>query len=614
MNSTTPIIQPARLAVIVLAISTALCADVAHPDVINAAWITNSSWIYEIGHMPDIDQRRSALDNDGKMYCFPSAVLNKLMYLGNHGYPALAPAPGSGNWQAPWRFDAASAALQEMGELMNTDPAKGTGGLGGDQGARQWINSRYPGMFSVNAYWRSNSYWPNVTKMGKTALAGGLVSFVYGRYEYTGDATSTNFTLGERKGGHVITLAKAAQSARSTALESRDPWHEAPSFDLATQSVFSNRIYDVGTHILFPGTWPFIVHSLDAGSAGDTVALVDGYLAIFPVFGYGYTPGGHSVDWFKPIKIAGSQSPASNRFDFSRALGAEAAIVHAAMHPDMTSMFAIVNTPAGKMLAEKGAFGEEVSVLLELPNARRLTFGRNRLLYVLEHEVLHQIHVDIIPDAPGDPHPIQSMSLPFIADAIDFMDTHDMLGVLSVSEHAIMLYRTDPGSDDLPFRPARVNIAAPLQGAASIAFPPDRAGDETRADDPFVWLISDASDDIFKIALSDGSVIERVEFPEITKPKSISVNDGGDLFIGTPTGLFQLSKSGNDWRIVPSLFEHDEVRSEQFMIARSRSNYHPALHDGPGWENFLLDDNEVNYSPDDQVLRDRFEVPAANHH
>lgn len=584
-------------------------------SVTKAAWSNNTTWIYEISHMPDLDQRRPSLPGDGNMYCVPTAVMNKMIYLGNHGYPDLAPPPGPGNWQLQSRFDDAATALNVMGTiLMGTTTTGGTGGGGWEQGTKTWINPQYPGLFVVKRYSPTSSYWPSVNNIGQTALSGGLISFAYGRYAYSGDPESSSFTLGERDGGHAITLAKAAQSGSSIALESRDPAHEAPEFMLGTQSVFANRMFNVRSHVNLWNGLPFLMHSLNANNEKDRVAVLDGYLAIFPIYGYGYTPGGHTIFIFKPIKINDSQSPALNTFDFSVALGASAAIVDTAIHPDTTSMYAVVDTAEGKVLAEMGALSGDVTVLQEVPEGKKITFGRNRLLYVLEDQELHQVHIDIVPENPGDPPPIQSMTLPISADAIEFVDAQDKLGVLSTSENALLLYDTNPVTDELPMRPGRVNIAPSLAGAASMAGPPEPISDEEPAEDPSVWVISEASDSIFRIALADGSIMDQISLPEIRNPTDISVNDIGDLFVSTPGGLFQLSKSDEGWTIVPSLFGDEAEIFERFKIARSRSNFHPELHDGPGWENILPEDDELESRLDDPIYRDRFSDPVTDHH
>src|SRR5947208_1988110 len=49
--------------------------------------------------IPDFDQRRAYLAGDGAMYCVPTAVLNLMGYIANHGQPQ-ALKHSSSNWAA----------------------------------------------------------------------------------------------------------------------------------------------------------------------------------------------------------------------------------------------------------------------------------------------------------------------------------------------------------------------------------------------------------------------------------------------------------------------------------------------------------------------------------
>ncbi|MCA9298119.1 MAG: hypothetical protein KDA28_03575, partial [Phycisphaerales bacterium] len=45
-----------------------------------------SSYTYRLNLLPDIDQKRLGLPNDGKAYCVPTSILNLCAYAGNHGF------------------------------------------------------------------------------------------------------------------------------------------------------------------------------------------------------------------------------------------------------------------------------------------------------------------------------------------------------------------------------------------------------------------------------------------------------------------------------------------------------------------------------------------------
>ena len=86
-------------------------------------------------NVPDLDQVRSSdegiagLPNDGEMYCVPTAAMNWMAYIANHGYPAVMPGPG--NWevsppQYTSEYNFMTFNLLALGLSMNTDPYDGT--------------------------------------------------------------------------------------------------------------------------------------------------------------------------------------------------------------------------------------------------------------------------------------------------------------------------------------------------------------------------------------------------------------------------------------------------------------------------------------------------------
>ena len=60
---------------------------------------SGSQYTYKVSQVPDFDQRRSGVANNGSMYCAPTSALNWAAYLSGHGYNFVS--PGWGNWQDP---------------------------------------------------------------------------------------------------------------------------------------------------------------------------------------------------------------------------------------------------------------------------------------------------------------------------------------------------------------------------------------------------------------------------------------------------------------------------------------------------------------------------------
>ncbi len=567
-----------------------LAVTTAHSDIIAASYSSSTSFDYHVLHMADIDQRRPTLGENGGYYCVPSSTLNTMIFLANHGYPDLAPGPG--NWQAQSKFNEAGLHLLLLGVSMATNPSSGTDINGWFGGTWSWLNnSPYAGQFLVFQYTKGGGYWPRVHNLAKVASAGALVSFAYGRYEFAPIAEDL-VILGTRNGGHAITLVRAHQSSSAgpITLQSHDPWHESPEFVLSTQSQFAKRGFTVKP--LLNLNWPAMVDSLNYDPENDVVAVIDKYIAILPLFGYGYTPGGHTIVQLFPFQIGGFTPPTFTQFNF----GAGAEILDVTVHPDATSMYAVVGA-IGEMpkVVEVDSFTGEMTTLLEVPNANQISFGDNRLLYVLEDDRLHEVNIDIIPEKPGDPPPIQTMALPFMAAAVGFWDADDKFLVLSTEESILQAYRTDPVANVFGLPPVfEFNLEIPLAGKASMAVPPEPIVEGgAGGPPPSVWIASEASKAIYRVNLTDGSLMESVVPPGDAQPTNISVNDLGDLFISTSDGLMQMTNSDLiGWIAVEKpLFETDEP-FEKFYVARSRTNYNSAIHDGPEWNNILLEDDD----------------------
>ena len=49
---------------------------------------------YAITYMPDFDQRRYGLANNGNMHCVPTSTMNMFAYAAHFGFPDLLPGPG----------------------------------------------------------------------------------------------------------------------------------------------------------------------------------------------------------------------------------------------------------------------------------------------------------------------------------------------------------------------------------------------------------------------------------------------------------------------------------------------------------------------------------------
>ncbi|MBL9141530.1 MAG: hypothetical protein JNK53_06650, partial [Phycisphaerae bacterium] len=103
-------------------------AQTASADVLTNYWVSTGTFEYRVVHMPDLDQRRNGLANNGANHCVPTSTINLFGYAANHGYPWVA--PGAANWESNANFNAATDAILTMGSLMSTSGTTGTNGSG----------------------------------------------------------------------------------------------------------------------------------------------------------------------------------------------------------------------------------------------------------------------------------------------------------------------------------------------------------------------------------------------------------------------------------------------------------------------------------------------------
>ncbi|UCD74929.1 MAG: hypothetical protein JSV91_14220, partial [Phycisphaerales bacterium] len=98
----------------------AACMAAAIPESalagVEVNWVNEELYQFEITHVPDFDQVRSALPNEGRAYCVPTSAVNWAAYFANHGLPDLPPGPGY--WEAPFMYDKATDAIWGMGLAM----------------------------------------------------------------------------------------------------------------------------------------------------------------------------------------------------------------------------------------------------------------------------------------------------------------------------------------------------------------------------------------------------------------------------------------------------------------------------------------------------------------
>ena len=321
----TPLFQTIRSTTVQIAATCGfLClATLASADVIQSVYGGPTSYIYELSGMADFDQRRDPLPNNGSHYCVPTATLNMMAYVSNHGFPQVA--PGDHNWSSPSLYNLTTGHLSLMGIMMSTGATSGTTGNGVTAGTNSWLGSNL-GLFNVNHYFKSGNWSPTITHITEAAVAGKLVNFSYGRYRYLSQNSDTAFVT-ERTGGHRVTLVKAQRSGNTLFIGVRDPADDPDKPDpdnpqpddnpnyLNSQSPFAMRTFPNARQIRvispiapFDRTMTALKFPLDDPDSDSKFAMIDSFSSISPKYGMTFTNTDTPMLWlYIPNQFFGLQ-------------------------------------------------------------------------------------------------------------------------------------------------------------------------------------------------------------------------------------------------------------------------------------------------------------------
>ncbi|HYF26820.1 MAG TPA: hypothetical protein VD931_13850 [Baekduia sp.] len=205
--------------------------------------VNDADYRYTYNHcrLPDIDQRRHNLQNEGRAHCVPTAFMNALSWLARNGYPNLAPGAVDPHSASAEDFNKISTQITLLGWSMGTSAVNGTAREGTLAGIRQTFkNAGYGDRLFVA--WRSfetvGDPAREMVKLGK-GMDGktNLVIPVVGWYKD-----------GERTGGHAVTLERASATSTERSITIHDP---ADDLNLTTQSAVDSDTFKVGLNYGF---------------------------------------------------------------------------------------------------------------------------------------------------------------------------------------------------------------------------------------------------------------------------------------------------------------------------------------------------------------------------
>ncbi|MCI0631090.1 MAG: hypothetical protein L0Y44_10615 [Phycisphaerales bacterium] len=554
-------------------------------DVVTAIYNGPTNFSYQITHMPDLDQRRSlamhpnpyGLPGNGSMYCVPTSTMNMIMYVANHGFPAVAPGPG--NWQSNALYNDAGEAIDTMGILMNTSASGGTGGNDAFNATKLWMDWE-SGKFTVTAYFPTQNFTPYFSNLTETAICGSLISLAFGRYTVVDDG-SIWIEVGARNGGHAMTYVKGSSNGFNHTFAVRDPADDGTN---STQSQFVNREFDAWNYqIMFcpqgQNCYTRYMTALNYTEGDELIRLIDGYMGIRPKSGYGFTNTG-IIMVYAPWLLNGSNGDQIAEYTVS----ANANLQDVAIDPDLVGYVALVPGAAGAQDTIKhfNPLTGQSEVVGQIPGADKLVFGRKRNLYVLSNTgLLHMLEIPPDPQHPPDP----LVELPSPVEAMTYDDVKDEVVLLSVPDRRLLRY-----PDGLADAPTFLNIPDEVMlggGEAGITLNPV---------DGKYWIVTEGSNTIYGLQqnAAGGITFEPITMAGIQHPTGIDADDAGHLFVTTNGGVVELQKNAaGAWQMVADGAFDGMAVGSSFRVTRSRTNFDPELHDGPAF--FNIDPDELQF-------------------
>jgi hypothetical protein len=529
---------------------------------------------YSRSGQPDFDQRRAAsgtipgLPGNGSMYCVPTAAVNVVGYIANHGYPGVMSGPR--NWSSNTNYNYVTGRIATMGSLMSTDASDGTGGANGANGLMAYLVNTAPGKFVVCRQSASGFYAPTPQELAVSGAAGALVNFGFGWYSNDG----TRWT---RSGGHYLTLTQITNGCSSSpTIRFRDP--ATDSSNLSAQSGFTS----------FQGTMQAVTAGFRRNSSSTTYprtqwrvpsysnnGFIDSFTVIFPI--YGLTTGGTRssiVHLVRPSPFTSERTPQDQSF----AVPSGAQITDLETHPSGRRHFVLTAASRFPPFPAKvwsfdpltGVFGDMYST--SSAAAGPMVMSRQGELYLMDDQNLKRLSV-----SGATATLIEQAAMVSQFDAMTYDDATDHLLALNMADHRIV-------------RTARVLA----QGSTSHIFPTTitLTGDGSVLVNPadgHIFMCGSGGASVYEMILDPASgrlsVARTFTLPGVTSPRSLTLTEDGHLMVVSGGALQEfeevISPVARFWRAVVGSQFAGRASGGPFRLARSRTDFDPATMEGP---------------------------------
>ncbi len=539
-------------------------------------------YTYDIHSMPDLDQRREGLPNDGNMYCVPTASMNLLAYAANFGFPTLPPFPGF--WQGQPGHNNMTGWIDWLGQYMGTDGDGGTTTTGKIEGMSNWLSDSSQPMCVVSSY-RTSGYWPNIDNAAFHATNGAIVQISYGRYFWEPGFQGVP-SITDRDGGHAVTLklafANSGQSLGSRLLHYRNP--SSDDDDLNSNTTFSSDwpISAANIDVLWDSDGDgaeeyFSVTSLinppqDAGD--ERYRLIDSIMAIYPGAGLSFT----DVQ-LNSVFVGGNLGFVQDQVPASWNVPTGWKLVSAIPHPEMIGAMLLERNNAGNTRLRHFAHNGRNTLMRTLPaNSRCPTLGFGQDLYFSAGSNIYRIDL-----SSGSAISTRQGTAAGPVEHLAWDGKHNRLFGIAAGRAGVFdlikkkWFDWGPiggvGSGASRFRQLTV-----VDGVAFAALTDGRVVNAT--------LPTESS------ALS-GFSFRKLSLPNVADAISVDRDDQGRLYVSdNKAGLLEFEfSSRNGWQPVSKPhYDGPSMRGRNFVVFKNRANVRPGELDDREWFDIIPED------------------------
>ncbi|MBV6457611.1 MAG: hypothetical protein HONBIEJF_00726 [Fimbriimonadaceae bacterium] len=254
--------------------------------------------------MPDYDQKRTTLPNDGRMYCVPTSSVNLLRYMAWHGMPNQDKSYGA-------TYSQVTSFISHVGAAMATDPETGTTGSNSWPALKNWIWDHDGGNLIFQYFYGRDWSW-GIGTIKNWQMAGAIARMGYGRYV----ADTGGY---RRDSGHSITLAGVDFAGTSKRLWVCDP--ASDDEDWTRQGLFTIDGKFTSNLTYYDKKYGFVTHARYTSWSGDNgnwFAAADSMHVIQPVYaGWPFTGRNTTITTIMPWQFTDTSATVPSQYSMS---------------------------------------------------------------------------------------------------------------------------------------------------------------------------------------------------------------------------------------------------------------------------------------------------------